>query len=64
MVAAKADNYTLVVAVVVVDEIDSWIARIECLGSVYFQHYRLMLPHCHMGVVVSQNGCFWRRSIR
>ena len=50
MVAAKAGNYT----VVVVDEIDSLVARIECLGSVYSQHYYPILPHCHLGVVVSQ----------
>ena len=59
MVAAKAGNYTLVVVVVVVvvvdvvDEIDSRVARIECLCSVYFQHYFLMLSHCHLGIVVS-----------
>ena len=33
MVAAKAGNYTLVV-----EEIDFWVARIECLCLVYFQH--------------------------
>ena len=44
MVAAKAGNYTLVlVVVVVVDEIDSRIARIECFCSVYFQHNYVML---------------------
>jgi len=51
MEAAKAGNYTLVV-----EEIDSWVARIECLCSVYIQHGYLMLPHCHLGVVVSQTG--------
>jgi hypothetical protein len=51
MEAAKAGNYTPVV-----EEIDSWVARIECLCSVYFQHGYLMLPHCHLGVVVSQTG--------
>jgi hypothetical protein len=60
MVAAKAGNYTLVlvvvVVVVVVDEIDSRIARIECLCSVYFQHDYLTLPHCLLGVVVSQTA--------
>jgi len=56
MVAAMAGNYTLVVVVVVVDEIDSRIARIQCLCSVYFQHDYLMLPHCLLGVVVSQTG--------
>jgi len=35
MVAAKVGNYTLEV---VVDEIDSQVARIECFCSVYFQH--------------------------
>ena len=58
MVAAKAGNYTLVLVVVVavVDEIDSRIARIECLCSVYFQHDYLTLPHCPRGVVVSQTA--------
>ena len=60
MVAAKAGNYTLVLVVVVVvvgvDEIDSQIARIECLCSVYFQHYYLTLRHCLLGVVVSQTA--------
>jgi hypothetical protein len=51
MEAAKAGNYTPVV-----EEIDSWVARIECLCSLYFQHGYLMLPHCHLGVVVSQTG--------
>jgi len=49
MEAAKAGNYTPVG-----EEIDSCVARIECLCSVYFPH--LMLPHCHLGVVVSQTG--------
>jgi len=55
MVAAKAGNYTLVVVVVVVvvDEFDSRVAQIECLCSEYFQHYYMMLPHCHLGIVVS-----------
>jgi hypothetical protein len=52
MVAAKAGNYTVVV--VVVDEIDSWVARIECLCSVYIQHYCQMLPYCLLGIVVSR----------
>jgi len=51
MVPAKAGNYTPVV-----DEIDSGVAQIECLCSVYFQHYYLLLPHCPLGVVVSQTG--------
>ena len=51
MVAAKEGNYTSVV-----DEIDLWVARKECLCLVYFQHYYRMLPHCHLGVVVSQTG--------
>ena len=49
MEAAKAGNYTPVV-----EEIDSWVAQIDCLCSVYFPH--LMLPHYHLGVVVSQTG--------
>jgi hypothetical protein len=57
MVAAKAGNYTLVVVVVVVmDEIDSRIARNVCLCYVYLQHDYLMLPHCLLGVVVSQTA--------
>jgi hypothetical protein len=52
-VAAKVGNYTLMV---VVDEIDLRVARIESLYSVYFQHYYLMLQHCHLGVIVSQTG--------
>jgi len=51
MEAAKAGNYTPVV-----EEIDSWVARIECFCSVYSQHGYLMLPYCHLGVVVSQTG--------
>jgi len=53
MVAAKAGNYTLVV---VMDEIDSRVAQTECLCSVYFQHYYLMLRHCHLGIVLSQTA--------
>jgi hypothetical protein len=49
MEATMADNDTLVV-----EEIDSWVARIECLCLVYFLH--LMPPHCDLGVVVSQTG--------
>ena len=49
MVAAKAGNYTPAV-----DEIDSWVAQIACFYSVYVQHYYLILPHRHQGVVVSQ----------
>jgi len=58
MVAAKAGNYTLVVVVVVVvvDEFDLQVAQIECLCSEYFQHYYMMLPHCHLGIVVSQRA--------
>ena len=52
MEAAKAGNYSPVV-----EEIDSWVARIECLCLVYFRRYYLMLPHRHLGVVVvSQTG--------
>jgi len=54
IVASKAGNYTLVV--VVVDEIDSQVAQIQCLCSVNFHQYYLMLPHCHRGVVVSQRA--------
>jgi len=65
MVPVKAGNYTLVV--VVVDEIDSGIARIECVGSVCFPHYYLMLPHCHLGIVVSQTALwlepYWLSSV-
>jgi hypothetical protein len=49
MEAAKAGNYTPVV-----EEIDSWVARIECLCALYFA--LLWLPHCHLGVVVSETG--------
>jgi len=51
MVAAKAGNYTLVE-----DEFESGVALIECLCSVYFQHYCLTLPHCPLGVVMSQTA--------
>jgi hypothetical protein len=53
----KAGNYTQVV-VVGVDEIDSRVAGFECLCLVYFQHHYLTLPHCHLGVVVSQTA-YW-----
>ena len=56
--AAKVGDYSPVA-----DELDAWVPRIECLCSVYFQHYFLMLPHCHPGVVVSQtahqSGPYW-----
>jgi hypothetical protein len=51
MEAAKAGNYTAVE-----DEFDLGVARNEYLCSVYFQHYCQMLPHCHLGVVVSQTA--------
>jgi hypothetical protein len=51
MVAAKAGNNTPVV-----EDINSWGALFECLCLVYFQHYYLMLPHRHLGVVVGQTG--------
>jgi len=51
MVVAKAGNYTAVV-----DDICSWVAQIECLCSLYFQHYYLTFPHCHLGVAVSQTA--------
>jgi hypothetical protein len=53
IVAAKAGNYT---PVVVVDGIDSWVARIDCICSVYFQQYCQIFPHCLLGVVVSQTS--------
>ena len=63
MVAVKAGNYALVV-----EEIDWWVARIESRCSVYFQHYYLMLSHCHLGVVVSQTGHlvepYWLSSVK
>jgi len=52
MEVARADNYTPVV-----EEIDSWVAQIECLCLVYFQRCYLMLPDCHLGIVgVTQTG--------
>jgi hypothetical protein len=51
MEAAKAGNYTPVEV-----EFDSAVARIECLCSVYFLHDYLTLPHCLLGVVVSQTA--------
>jgi hypothetical protein len=41
---------------VVVDDIDSWVAQIECLWLVYFQHYYLMLAHCHLRIVLNKTG--------
>ena len=49
MVAVKVGNYTQVV-----DEINSGVLGIEFLCLVYFRHYYLMLPHCPLGIVVSQ----------
>ena len=52
MVAGKVGNYRPVE-----DEFDLWVAWIsECLCLVYFQHYILMLPHCHLGVDVRQTA--------
>ena len=51
MLAAKACNYT-----VVVNEIDSGVTQIECLCSVYFHHYYLMLPQSPLRVVVSRTA--------
>ena len=51
MVAEKAGNNTPVVNV-----IDLAVARIECCCLVCFEHYYLMLPHCPLGVVVSQTA--------
>jgi len=62
MVAARAGNYNPVV-----DEFDLWVARIECLCLVYFRHYYLMLPHCHLGVVLNQTAhpveAYWLLSV-
>jgi hypothetical protein len=62
MVAAKVGNYTPGV-----EEIDLWVARIECLCSVYFQVYYRMRSHCHLGVVESQTGhlveLYWWSSV-
>jgi hypothetical protein len=62
MVAAKAGNYTPVV-----QQIDVWVARIECLSSVYFQQYYLILPISPLGIVVSQTGhpvaLYWFSSV-
>jgi hypothetical protein len=49
IVAAKSGNNSLVGK-----EINLWVTRIQCLCSVYFQHYYLMLPHCRFDIVVSQ----------
>jgi hypothetical protein len=49
MVAVRAGNYTTVE-----DQFDLWVARIQCLCSVYFQHHYLMLANCDQGVVMSQ----------
>jgi hypothetical protein len=51
MEAAKAGNYAPVE-----DDLDSAVPRIECFCSVYFQHYCQILPHCLLGVVVSQTS--------
>ena len=52
MVAGKVGNYRPVE-----DEFDLWVAWIsECLCLVYFQHYFLMLPHCHLGIDVRQTA--------
>jgi hypothetical protein len=52
--AAKGGNYAL--GVVVVDEIDTRVARIDCLWSVYFQHYYLMFQHCLLGMVLTETA--------
>jgi len=52
IVAAKASKYSLVV----LDVINLQIAQIECLCSVCFRHYYLMLPHWHLGIVVRQTA--------
>jgi hypothetical protein len=51
MVAARVGNYTPVE-----DEYDLWLAQIECLCWVHFQHDYLMLPHCHLGVVMKHTA--------
>ena len=62
MVAVKVGNYTPVE-----DQFDLWVAQIEWLCMVYFQYYYLMLPHCHLGIVVSQTAhClepYWLSSV-
>jgi hypothetical protein len=50
MVLAKGGTHTRVT----LQEMDSWVARIVFCCSVYFQHYYLILLHCHLGIVVSQ----------
>jgi len=52
IVAVKMRNYS----VVVVDEIDSGVVQIQCLCAVYILHYYLMLPQCHVGIVVSETS--------
>ena len=66
MLAAKEGNYTPVE-----HEIDSWVALIECLCSLYFQLYFLLLPHCSLALLQpkqpscwSHNGCLQWRSVR
>jgi len=51
MVVASTGNYTPVR-----DKFDLWDAWIECLCSMCFQHYSLLLPHSQLGVVVSQTA--------
>ena len=51
MVAVKAGNNTPVV-----DGNDLGVARIECLCSVFIQHYHLMLSHCPPGVIERQTA--------
>jgi len=51
MLPAKARNHSQGE-----DEINLCVPQIECLCAVYFQHYYLMLPHCHLGIVVSERG--------
>jgi hypothetical protein len=62
MVAAKAANYTPVE-----DKVDLVVAPTECQCVVYFQHYCQMLPHCLLGVVVSQTShpveLYWLSSV-
>jgi len=51
MVAAMKGRYTPLV-----DQIDFWLAQIDCLRAVYSQHHYLILLHCFLGVVASQTA--------
>jgi hypothetical protein len=51
MMATKVGNNTLDG-----NEIDLGVSRMECLYSVYFQQYDLMLPPCHLAIDVSHKA--------